>query len=105
MSGCWSSAGLPIVQGDDILTVLPGTLGEAELVRRLRDTEAAIIMKVGRNLPKIRRALAASGLLDGAFYVERATLEGACAVKLADKADDLAPYFAVVLVPGWENRP
>jgi precorrin-2/cobalt-factor-2 C20-methyltransferase len=105
MSGCWSSAGLPIVQGDDILTVLPGTLGEAELVRRLRDTEAAVIMKVGRNLPKIRRALASSGRLDRAFYVERGTMEGARAMKLADKADDLAPYFAVVLVPGWENRP
>jgi len=105
MSGCWSSAGVPIVQGDDILTVLPGTLGEAELSRRLADTEAAVIMKIGRNLPKIRRALTAANRLDRAFYVERGTMEGAWAVKLADKADDLAPYFAVVLVPGWENRP
>ena len=24
MSGCWSLAGLPIVQGDDVLSVLPG---------------------------------------------------------------------------------
>lgn len=105
MSGCWSSAGVPIVQGDDILTVLPGTLGEAELVRRLSDTDAAIIMKIGRNLPKIRHALAASGRLHRAFYVERGTMEGARVMRLADKADDLAPYFAVVLVPGWENRP
>ena len=58
MSGCWSLAGLPIVQGDDVLSVLPGTMAEAELTRRLADTEAAVIMKVGRNLPKIRRALA-----------------------------------------------
>jgi precorrin-2/cobalt-factor-2 C20-methyltransferase len=105
MSGCWSSAGLPIVQGDDIMTVLPGTLPETELSRRLADTEAAIIMKIGRNLPKIRRALAAADRLDRAFYVERGTMEGARAMKLADKKDDLAPYFAVVLVPGWENRP
>ncbi|HVW57520.1 MAG TPA: precorrin-2 C(20)-methyltransferase [Rhizobiaceae bacterium] len=105
MSGCWSSAGLPIVQGDDILTVLPGTLAETELSRRLGDTEAAVIMKIGRNLPKIRRALAASGQLRRAFYVERGTMEGARAMRLADKADDVAPYFAVVLVPGWENRP
>ena len=105
MSGCWSSAGLPIVQGDDILTVLPGTLPQDQLVRRLGDTEAAVIMKVGRNLPKIRRALAASGCLDRAFYVERGTMEGALAMKLTDKADDAAPYFAVVLVPGWEGRP
>lgn len=105
MSGCWSSAGLPIVQGDDILTVLPGTLAETELSRRLGDTEAAVIMKIGRNLPKIRRALAASGRLGHAFYVERGTMEGARAMKLADKADDAAPYFAVILVPGWKGRP
>jgi precorrin-2/cobalt-factor-2 C20-methyltransferase len=26
-------------------------------------------------------------------------------IPLADKTDDDAPYFAVVLVPGWEKRP
>jgi precorrin-2/cobalt-factor-2 C20-methyltransferase len=26
-------------------------------------------------------------------------------VPLAEKPDDAAPYFAVVLVPGWETRP
>jgi precorrin-2/cobalt-factor-2 C20-methyltransferase len=26
-------------------------------------------------------------------------------IPLAAKPDDDAPYFAVVLVPGWENRP
>ena len=34
MSGCWSASGLPIVQGDDVLSVLPGTMAEAELARR-----------------------------------------------------------------------
>ncbi|TIU36310.1 MAG: precorrin-2 C(20)-methyltransferase, partial [Mesorhizobium sp.] len=63
MSGCWSATDLPIVQGDDVLTVLPGTMSEFELTRRLADTDAAVIMKVGRNLPKIRRALEATGKL------------------------------------------
>ena len=63
MSGCWSATGMPIVQGDDVLSVLPGTMAEAELTRRLADTDAAVIMKVGRNLPKIRRALQAAGKL------------------------------------------
>jgi len=26
-------------------------------------------------------------------------------MKLADKLDTPAPYFAIVLVPGWEGRP
>ena len=71
MSGCWSQAGLPLVQGDDVLTVLPGTLPEAELARRLGDSAASVIMKVGRNLPTIRRALAAAGKL-GAGGLRRA---------------------------------
>ena len=74
MSGCWSQTGLPIVQGDDVLSVLPGTMAEVELTRRLADTDAAVIMKVGRNLPKIRRALQAAGRLERAIYVERGTM-------------------------------
>jgi precorrin-2/cobalt-factor-2 C20-methyltransferase len=105
MSGCWSSTGQPIVQGDDVLSVLPGTMSEFELTRRLADTDAAVIMKVGRNLPKIRRALAAAGKLDGAVYVERGTMANGAAMRLADKADDRAPYFSIILVAGWTNRP
>jgi precorrin-2/cobalt-factor-2 C20-methyltransferase len=104
MSGCWSAAGAPIAQGDDVFIVLPGTLAEEELERRLRDADAAVIMKLGRNLPKVRRALARSGHLARAMYVERGTMKDAVVVRLADKADDCAPYFAVVLVPGWEGR-
>ena len=57
MSGCWSAAGMPIAQGDDVFTVLPATLPEAELERRLAEADAAVVMKVGRHLPKLRRAL------------------------------------------------
>ena len=105
MSGCWSQTGTPIVQGDDILTVLPGTLSEFELARRLADTDAAVIMKVGRNLPKIRKALAATGLLERAIYVERGTMANTNSTRLADKANDDAPYFSIVLVPGWADKP
>ena len=53
MSGCWSAAGMPIAQGDDVFTVLPATLPEGELTRRLADADAAVVMKVGRHLPKV----------------------------------------------------
>lgn len=105
MSGCWSQTGEPIVQGDDVLTVLPGTMAEAELTRRLQDTDAAVIMKVGRNLPKIRRALAAGGKLERAIYVERGTMANGAFMRLAKKAGDRAPYFSIVLVAGWLERP
>jgi precorrin-2/cobalt-factor-2 C20-methyltransferase len=104
MSGCWSALGEPIAQGDDILVVLPGTLDEAELGSRLAGADAAVIMKVGRNLPKIRRALTAAGKLEAAFYVERGTMPSMAMMPLVDKADDTAPYFSIVLVPGWKGR-
>jgi precorrin-2/cobalt-factor-2 C20-methyltransferase len=105
MAGCWSAAAMPIAQGDDVFTVLPATLGEAELARRLADADAAVVMKVGRHLPKLRRALQASGRLHRALYVERGTMAEAKIVPLAAKCDDEAPYFAVVLLPGWAQRP
>jgi len=105
MSGCWSAAGMPIAQGDDVFTVLPATLPEAELTRRLADADAAVVMKVGRHLPKLRRALDRSGRLPRALYVERGTMADAKVIPLAAKIDDDAPYFAVVLVPGWVERP
>jgi len=105
MSGCWSSIGTPMTQGDDVFTVLPATLPEYELERRLADANAAVVMKIGRHLAKVRRALDRAGRLDRAIYVERGTMANASVMKLTDKLDGCAPYFAIVLVPGWEQRP
>lgn len=105
MSGCWSAVGTPIAQGDDVLVVLPATLPEDELERRLADADAAVVMKLGRHLPKIRRTLDRIGRLAQAIYVERGSTAVAVTMRLADKPDEDAPYFAMVLVPGWEKRP
>jgi precorrin-2/cobalt-factor-2 C20-methyltransferase len=104
MSGCWSAAGAPIAQGDDVFAVLPATLPAEELERWLADCDAAVVMKLGRHLPKVRRALEKTGRLARAVYVERGTMADAAMMRLAEKKDDDAPYFAVVLVPGW-NAP
>lgn len=105
MSGCWTRAGTPITWGDDVLTVLPATLDRARLTDRLRASDAAVIMKLGRHLPKVRGALAEAGLLARAVYVERGTMAGERVVPLAEKPDDAAPYFSMVLVPGEGRRP
>lgn len=100
MSGCWTSAKTPITWGDDMLAVLPGTLGESQLVERLKLTDAAVIMKVGRNLAKVRRAVEAAGLLSRAIYVERGTMQEERIVPLADCQTAQGAYFAMVLIPG-----
>jgi precorrin-2/cobalt-factor-2 C20-methyltransferase len=105
MSGCWSAAGEPIAWGDDVLTVLPGTLDEAALIAQLTSTDAAVIMKIGRNFAKIRAALVASEMYERAIYVERGTMSDEKIMPLADKSDDVAPYFSIILVSGQGRRP
>ncbi len=105
MSGAWTRAGAPITWGDDVLTVVPGTLPEAELTRRLSGTDAAVVMKLGRNLPKVRAALSTAGLLERAIYVERATMAEEKIIPLPELPDDFdAPYFSLIIVPGQGRR-
>jgi precorrin-2/cobalt-factor-2 C20-methyltransferase len=100
MAGCWNALGKPIALGDDVTTVLMGTLAEDELARRMRNSDAIVIMKTGRNLQKVRRALAAAGRLDDAWLVERGTMPGERVARLAIVDESDCPYFAIVLVHG-----
>ncbi|EHL95511.1 precorrin-2 C(20)-methyltransferase [Acetobacteraceae bacterium AT-5844] len=103
MSGCWSFAQSPIVHGDDTLIVLPATLDSGTLATRLRHAEAAVIMKLGRHLPRIRAILDELGLTPRALYVERGTMEGGHATPLPQRDDSPAPYFSLLLIPGRQN--
>jgi precorrin-2/cobalt-factor-2 C20-methyltransferase len=104
MAGCWNSVGLPIALGDDVMTVLMGTLSERELVRRMSNSDALVVMKTGRNLAKVRRALASAGRLDEAWLIERGTMPGEKVTRLADVETADCPYFAIVLVHGQGRR-
>jgi len=105
MSGCWTRANVPITSGNEVLTVLPGTLEEQQLARRLAATDAAVVLKVGRNLHKVRRAAEAAGVLARALYVERATMAQERILPLAEVGDRRGAYFAMVLIPGSGRRP
>jgi precorrin-2/cobalt-factor-2 C20-methyltransferase len=105
MSGCFAAARQPMTWGDDVLTVLPATLDEETLAHRLASTDAAVIMKLGGNFPKLRRAMARAGLDHGAIYVERGTMRGEKIMPFSEKEDDVAPYFSMVLSPGKGRRP
>ena len=98
ITACAAAAGLPLVGREDILTVLPGTLPEEVLERELSQTSAAVIMKVGRHLPKIRTVIERLGCTGGATYVERALNPGQRVIPLARLTDETAPYFSVILV-------
>lgn len=105
MSGCWTASGTPITYGDDVLHVVPATLDEAQLCQAMQGADALVVMKLGRNLPKVRRALQTVGLADRAVYVEHGTMAQQQVIKLTDKRDDDAPYFSMILVHGQGRRP
>ncbi len=104
MSGCWTATDMPITWGDDVLTVAMATLQEEELARRLSDTNAAVVMKIGRNLPKLKRALQTAGRLDDAWLVERGTMPSQSVQKLTEFEGE-APYFAICILHGEGRRP
>jgi precorrin-2/cobalt-factor-2 C20-methyltransferase len=91
--------GTPLVCLDEVLSVLSGTLAPAELDARLAEADAAVIMKVGRNLEKVRQAVIRAGLLDRAWYVERATMTGERVMRLEQVHPASAPYFSMVVIP------
>jgi precorrin-2/cobalt-factor-2 C20-methyltransferase len=105
MSGCFAAARQPMTWGDDVLTVLPATLDEDTLAERLSKTDAAVVMKLGGNFPKLRRAMKRAGVADRAIYVERGTMAGEKILPFNEKSDDIAPYFSMVLAPGQGRRP
>ncbi len=104
MSGCWTATGHPITWGDDVLTVAMATLDEDELAARAQNTDALVVMKIGRNLPKLRRALERAGRTQDAWLVEHGTMPQQQVRKLVD-VDGPVPYFSIVLIHGQGRRP
>jgi precorrin-2 C20-methyltransferase / precorrin-3B C17-methyltransferase len=103
VSAAAAALGRPLVERDEVLTVLPGTLEPAELARRLADTDAAAVLKLGRTFPAVREAFEQAGQLDGVWYVERATTDQERTARLSDVDPESVPYFSLALLPGPLN--
>ncbi len=91
--------GRPLVERDEVLTVLPGTLPPDELAARLAGTGSAAVMKLGRTFAGVREAFERAGRLDEAWYVERATTPTERRGRLADVDPSTVPYFSLALLP------
>ncbi|MFJ4432734.1 precorrin-2 C(20)-methyltransferase [Pseudomonas sp. NPDC089395] len=105
MLGGASVLGAPLVYRNQSLSVLSGVLPAEELKRRLADADAAVIMKLGRNFPKVRQVLGELGLDGRALYVERATMANQKIVPLDQVDPQSSPYFSLIIVPGekWQG--
>ncbi|WP_026426099.1 precorrin-3B C(17)-methyltransferase [Actinokineospora inagensis] len=95
--------GRPLVEGEEVLTVLPGTLSGEDLAEHLERTDSAAVLKLGRTFGKVRDAFAAAGKLDRALYVERATWSEGRALPLSEVAPSTVPYFSLALLPSPLN--
>ena len=104
MSAASAAITTGLCRHEDTLTVLPGTLGVPELARRLADTQAAVIMKLGRTFRDVREASRQAGVLDRAWYVERASSDRQRVLPLADVDPDTVPYMSIVVVTGQDLR-
>ena len=91
--------GQPLAEDEEVLTILPGTLPESELVEHLRRTDTAVIMKLGRTFTKVRRALQATGAVERAYVVSRVGMDNQDTVAVADADPEAIPYFSVIVVP------
>ncbi len=98
LGACAAAAGFPLAARNDALIVLPATLSDDELARRLEACEAAAIIKLGRHFARVRDLLARLGLAAKARYVERATLANARLATLDEVEPADAPYFSMILL-------
>ena len=85
--------------------MLPGTLPVPELARRLADTDAAVIMKLGRTFPGVRRGARASPAgWPRRRYVERASTGAEVVRRWPTWIPRPVPYFSMIIVPGRDRR-
>ena len=98
LTACAAAAHVPLVTRDQILTVMPATLGEPALEKRLKQAEAAAILKLGRHLAKVRRVLKRLRLSARATYIEHASLASQKILPLEAADPASAPYFSMILV-------
>ncbi|KAB2541101.1 precorrin-2 C20-methyltransferase [Salipiger aestuarii] len=105
MAAAWTATGTPISWGDDVMCTLMGTLPEEALVDQMVRADALVIMKIGRNIDKIRRALRRAGRYDAAWLVEYAAMPDQTVQRLSEAEGRITPYFSIILVHGQGRRP
>lgn len=97
-SAAAAGSGTPLVKRDDVLTILPGTLPIDVLAARLRTTDAAVVMKLGRTFTGVREATERAGVAERSLYVERASSDRERSAPLRSVEGDV-PYMSLILVP------
>jgi precorrin-2/cobalt-factor-2 C20-methyltransferase len=93
-----AALGRPLSARNDVLTVIPGPLPDAEMRDCIEASDAIAIMKLGRHFPRVRALLRDMGLEKSCGYCERVSLENQKVMPLSEVNFETAPYFSMILI-------
>ena len=93
-----SQMGYPIVEGDDVLAVIPATAEPDKIQRALAAADNVVLMKVYKNFSDVAHQLAAHGMADKAVLVSRAGLSEERVINdVMAHADEKLNYLSTIL--------
>ena len=78
-----SHLGWPIVEGDDVLSVIPATAGTEKIEKALSVSDNVVLMKVYKNFPEVAELLEKNAMLDHAVMISR------CGLPDEERIDDI----------------
>ena len=93
-----SRIGRPIVEGNDVLAIIPATAPKERLEEIMKVASSAVIMKVYRNYPEIVDILHRNNMTEQAVLVSRAGLNDERIIEnLEEHADEKLNYLSTIL--------
>lgn len=93
-----SQVGRPIVEGDDVLAVIPATAEPDKIQKALGAADNVVLMKVYKNFSDVAHQLSAHGMAENAVLVSRAGLSDERIIEdLMAHADEKLNYLSTIL--------
>lgn len=93
-----SKLGYPLVEGNNVLSVIPATIPEDKLEQALEMADNVVLMKVYKNCSQVIKKLSKHGLVDDAVMISRCGLEDEQVVRnLEDICDQKINYLSTIL--------
>ena len=93
-----SKLGYPVVEGDDVLSIIPATIAEEKLDQALELADNVVVMKVYKNSGQVKERLQRHGLADNAVMISRCGLDDEQVVhNLAEIGDQKLNYLSTIL--------
>ncbi|HOW63336.1 MAG TPA: precorrin-2 C(20)-methyltransferase [Candidatus Contendobacter sp.] len=105
VSAAAAAAAIPLITGDQRLTVIPATAGDAALREALLGSDSVAILKPGRHRPRLLELLRETGHAGDTLYIEQASRAAERIIRRFDEIPATpGPYFALFLVLKSGNR-